>query len=437
MNRKLLIVSLLLSMQNALAQTSSPTPTATSVPSTKRTPSPTASPSPSQRATPFGGRMLSFPTDLARFAQEREIPVGGTSPSPTASPVVVPTSSGSPTPSPIASPTSSPSSDYEVMTMVSTFAGHTVVIPDGLQLTATIPNGSLPYLYSEEVIPPLTCAAVDEQATTSSEPSLLQKPKMDSTWIRGARGGGCAVFSIAACNRLIGRTAKSADLTKDEWNGIAESIGGEGNHSYDKVMKYYTDRGYCATMYRFRGKVNGKDDIADIETALKNGCDVKLLWARLGTSTTRPKAHIETVTSTNAKQGLIYTNSWGETNVNLETKEGLINDTHPDFQPSPDVAVQVIAACPCKTIPKEDWHPWSTPECSPPKISCSASGKTACCETDRRCGVTEHGGPACIPCGDGEHSCGPFCCRNDESCNPQGGAKNGSDSLGRCVPGIR
>jgi hypothetical protein len=144
-------------------------------------------------------------------------------------------------------------------------------------------------------------------APFTGQPGTNPMPSVYREWF-GADQGGCGVWAVAMCNRILGIRAPSAPVVEDEWDDIGNEIGldASGASQPDLITDYYAKRGFVASMERFDGTA---EDYEELTNRVNAGCDVKLQYARRTPQGTYEGAHIETVVS--ASEAGAVVNSWG------------------------------------------------------------------------------------------------------------------------------
>ncbi|MBI4412481.1 MAG: hypothetical protein HY541_08360 [Deltaproteobacteria bacterium] len=134
-------------------------------------------------------------------------------------------------------------------------------------------------------------------------------PERDESWV-GSANGGCGTWATAMCNRILGETDSDTEVTRDEWNDIADGIGqGEdGGSTMTGQSEYYEDLGYSVNNKKFSGSA---EDYAEMVEKIDDGCDVKLFIWKRNADGTYTNGHVETVTGASADAETATTNSWG------------------------------------------------------------------------------------------------------------------------------
>ncbi|MBI2339858.1 MAG: hypothetical protein HYU99_05785 [Deltaproteobacteria bacterium] len=134
-------------------------------------------------------------------------------------------------------------------------------------------------------------------------------PEMDESWV-GSATGGCGTWATAMCNRILGITDADSEVTRDEWNDIAEGIGQNdtGGSEMTGQSSYYEDLGYCVHNKKFDGSA---EDYAEMEEKSDEECDIKLYFWKRNSDDTYSNGHVETVTDVDADAETATTNSWG------------------------------------------------------------------------------------------------------------------------------
>jgi hypothetical protein len=156
--------------------------------------------------------------------------------------------------------------------------------------------------------------------THAGLPGRNPTPPGYGEWI-GGQLGGCGTWSIAMCDRILGRTDPTSQVTEAEWTAISDEIHldpVDGSSSrYDRAA-YYERRGYCVAEKRFDGT---EDDYAELTEKVNSGtCDVKAMFYKRTAEGTYTNGHVEVVTG--ATQGGFLTNAWGHVGVVTGGSEG-------------------------------------------------------------------------------------------------------------------
>lgn len=183
------------------------------------------------------------------------------------------------------------------------------------------PARHYPIDWEGDDIPPLV--AIDEAAEMMAENDQPNEygcalpvgaganslPEMDESWI-GSANGGCGTWATAMCNRILGETDSDSEVTRDEWNEIADDLGqGEdGGSSMTNQSAYYENLGYCVHDKKFSGSA---EDYAEMSEKVDDQCDVKLFFWKRNGDDTYSNGHVETVTGADADAETATTNSWG------------------------------------------------------------------------------------------------------------------------------
>lgn len=153
----------------------------------------------------------------------------------------------------------------------------------------------------------------DTDSPTDPPPTALPGrnpvPEGYTAWVGGAQGG-CGTWSIAMCDRILGRTDPASQVTEAEWTAISTEIkldptDGSSNR-YDRAA-YYERRGYCVSEQRFDG--TAEDYEALMEKVHSGTCDVKAMFYKRTAEGEYVNGHVEVVTG--ASNGGFLTNSWG------------------------------------------------------------------------------------------------------------------------------
>lgn len=134
-------------------------------------------------------------------------------------------------------------------------------------------------------------------------------PERDETW-DGYGEGGCGTWATAMCDRILGETSADEEVTKEEWNRIAEKIKQKnGGSKMSEQSKYYEDKGYCVEEKKFGGSDADYDEMVE---KIDDSCDVKLFFFKRNADGTYSNGHVETVTEADASENSATTNSWGK-----------------------------------------------------------------------------------------------------------------------------
>ena len=134
-------------------------------------------------------------------------------------------------------------------------------------------------------------------------------PERDGTW-DGYGEGGCGTWATAMCDRILGETEVDSEVTKEEWNDIAEKIKQtNGGSKMSDQSKYYEDKGYCVEEKKFGGSHGNYEEMVE---KIDDSCDVKLFFFKRNADGTYTNGHVETVTGADAGNDSATTNSWGK-----------------------------------------------------------------------------------------------------------------------------
>ncbi len=186
-------------------------------------------------------------------------------------------------------------------------------------------------------------------------------PVAAESWVGVAAGGGCGVWSVAMCDRILGLTDASSAVTQPEWSAIATKIKldpSTGASSWVDRAQYYRDKGYCTEHKLWTGTA---EELAEVTERFNEGkCDVKMRFYKI-VGDEAVNGHVETVTG--ATLGGVITNSWGsEAIVNGGTGNGFSHQvvkgpqmTESDgspLWPAASAEVWIDYVCPCTMFEK-------------------------------------------------------------------------------------
>lgn len=185
-------------------------------------------------------------------------------------------------------------------------------------------------------------------------------PVAGENWLGVGPGGGCGVWSVAMCNRILGLTDASSAVTQSEWDEIAGKIKldpATGSSSWVDRAAYYREKGYCTEHKLWTGSA---EELAEVTERFNNGkCDVKMRYYKI-VGEEAVNGHVETVTG--ATTGGVITNSWGhEAIVTGGTDNGFehqvvngpqMTEGGASMWPSGSAEVWIDYACPCTMFEK-------------------------------------------------------------------------------------
>ncbi|HMV67272.1 MAG TPA: hypothetical protein PKA64_10510 [Myxococcota bacterium] len=193
--------------------------------------------------------------------------------------------------------------------------------------------------------------------THAGLPGRNPVPPEQEGWT-GAEGGGCGTWSIAMCDRILGRTDPTSQVTEPEWDTISEEIHldpttGSSNR-FDRAA-YYQRRGYCVAERRFDGT---PDDYAELVERFNSGtCDIKAMYYKRLPDDSYVNGHVEAVVG--ASNTGFLTNSWGHLGIVEGGSQGgfhhsgdgdwMTDEDHPGEPVWPPGSTEVIVqyVCPC------------------------------------------------------------------------------------------
>jgi hypothetical protein len=192
-------------------------------------------------------------------------------------------------------------------------------LPSGAGCMAADPPQHVPQLGPDEPVEPVETAAPEDSepdpfpTTHGGLAGRNPTPPEYTSWIGGS-SGGCGTWSIAMCDRILGRTDATTQVSQDEWTGISTEIKldpTDGSSSrYDRAA-YYQARGYCVAEKRFDGTPEDYEEL--MEKVHSGTCDVKAMFYKRLPDETYVNGHVEVVVG--ASNTGFLTNSWGHIGV--------------------------------------------------------------------------------------------------------------------------
>lgn len=237
-------------------------------------------------------------------------------------------------------------------------------LPTGVGCMATDQPAHVPEPGPDEPadteVPADTDAPETFPPTHTGLPGRNPTPPGYTAWVGGAQGG-CGTWSIAMCDRILGRTDATSQVGEAEWTSISTEIkldptDGSSNR-FDRAA-YYQARGYCVAEKRFDGT---PEDYAELQEKVHSGtCDVKAMFYKRLPDESYTNGHVEVVVGA-ANSGFL-TNSWGH----VATVEGgssggfrhsgdgawMTDDDNPGEKVWPPGSTEVVLqyVCPCTTF---------------------------------------------------------------------------------------